>query len=197
LNFKDQPIVDARGLSCPQPVILTKRVMDREGVEKITTVVDNQVALENVTKLAQSQGYEVTVEEKGGAYYVHMTRVGQEEAKDKQPDQEMAILIKTNRFGVGEDELGEALMKSFVFALTELESAISHMIFMNSGVYLTTEGSPVLDHLRALAAKGVRILSCGTCLDYYRLKDKLQVGEVTNMYAAVEIMARAPKTLIF
>ncbi len=197
MDFRDQAIVDARGLSCPQPVILTKKAMEKDDAQRITTVVDNQAALENVTKLAKSQGYDVTVEEKEGVYHIHMVRGEGEKAAKEQSNREIAVLIKSNRFGVGENELGDALMKSFLYALSELESGISHLIFMNSGVYLTTEGSPVLDHLQALSGKGVRILSCGTCLDYYGLKDKLQVGEITNMYAAVEILAQAPKSLVF
>mgnify|MGYP000903474449 CR=1 FL=1 len=88
-------------------------------------------------------------------------------------------------------------MKSFLYTLTELASRISHLIFMNGGVYLSTEGSPVLDHLRELERQGVKILSCGTCLDYFTLKEKLQVGEVTNMYDATETLLNADKTLVF
>jgi len=195
--MKGENIVDARGLTCPQPVILTKKVMDRGEAERITTLVDNTAALENVSKLAQSQGYAVEVEDREGTYYIHMTKAKQSETALGEEERQVTILVKSNRFGVGADELGEVLMKSFLYALTELESSISHLIFMNSGVFMTTEGSPVLEHLQALAAKGVQILSCGTCLDYYQLKDKLKVGEVTNMYAAMEILTRAPKALTF
>jgi selenium metabolism protein YedF len=85
-------------------------------------------------------------------------------------------------------------MKSFLYALTQVEN-IKQMIFMNSGVFLTTEGSDVLESLKTMEESGVEILSCGTCLDYYGLKDKLAVGEVTNMYTAVELLTSAAKAV--
>lgn len=190
-------IVDARGLSCPQPVIFTKRVMDEKSGDEIITLVDNPISLENVCKLAQSQGYQFTVEELGSEQHIHMFKesamINVEDALSKN----IVILVKSQFFGEGSDELGAALMKGFLYTLTESASRISHLIFMNGGVYLSTEGSPVLDHLRELERQGVKILSCGTCLDYFSLKEKLLVGEVTNMYTATETLLNASKTVVF
>ena len=188
-------VVDARGLTCPQPVIMTKKAMEEPGGEELTTIVNQTVALENVSKLAKSQGYEFEVKQEDDDYYIHMTRVGgnDEDAGGKVED--IAIMIRSNLFGQGEAELGQVLMKSFLFSLTELDAQVKHIIFMNSGIFLTIEGSPVLDTLKVLENKGVEILSCGTCLDYYQAKDKLAAGSVTNMYTALEILTTAARSL--
>jgi selenium metabolism protein YedF len=189
--------VDARGLYCPQPVILTKRAMDENPGQDIITLVDNPAALENVCKLAKSQGYDYIVKNNGLENSIAMTGSCSECAEAAENKREIAILVKSNLFGSGNDELGEILMKSFMYALTELSDNISHLIFMNGGVRLTTEGSPVLEHLQVLEESGVEILSCGTCLDFMQLKDKLKAGQVTNMYTAIETLTKSPKSLIF
>ncbi|HQD91460.1 MAG TPA: sulfurtransferase-like selenium metabolism protein YedF [Syntrophomonadaceae bacterium] len=188
-------IVDARGLNCPQPVILTKRVMDKGEVERLVTIVDQTAALENVTKLARSQGYEVEVEDKEGDYYITMVRSREISAQDAGDQEDVAILITNRYFGQGDEELGKILMRSFLYTLTELNGRVKNIIFMNSGVFLTTEGSEVLEILQSLSQEGVEILSCGTCLDFYGLKDKLAVGDVTNMYTATDILSRAGRSI--
>lgn len=188
--------VDARGLSCPQPVILTKRVMDENGGDEIITLVDNPTSLENVCKLAKSQGYIFTVEELGSEHHVHMFKESVVVNAAEVSARNTAVLIKSQYLGEGSDELGAALMKSFLYTLTESASQISHLIFMNGGVYLSVDGSPALEYLRDLESQGIQILCCGTCLDYFSLKEKLQVGEVTNMYNATEILLNADKILV-
>ena len=190
-------VVDARGLTCPQPVIMTKKAMEEPGGEELTTIVNQMVALENVSKLAQSQGYEFEVKQEDDDYYIHMTRVDGSDEDASGKGENIAIMIRSNLFGQGEAELGQVLMKSFLFTLTELDGPVKHIIFMNSGIFLTIEGSPVLDTLKVLENKGVEILSCGTCLDYYQAKDKLAVGSVTNMYTALEILTTAARSLTF
>lgn len=187
--------VDARGLSCPQPVILTKRVMDEKSGEDIVTMVDNATARENVSKLAVSQGYSYKVEIQGSEYHIHMTPPAVERSTALQA-KSLAVLVKSQYFGQGDDELGAILTRSFFYTLTELVDQLHTVIFMNGGVHLTTEGSPILENLQYLEEKGVDILSCGTCLDFFGKKDQLRVGGVTNMYTALEIMADANKTLV-
>lgn len=187
--------VDARGLSCPQPVILTKRVMDEKSGEDIVTMVDNATARENVSKLAVSQGYSYNVEIQGSEYHIHMTPPAVERSTAQQA-KSLAVLVKSQYFGQGDDELGAILTRSFFYTLTELVDQLHTVIFMNGGVHLTTEGSPILENLQYLEEKGVEILSCGTCLDFFGKKDQLRVGGVTNMYTALEIMADANKTLV-
>lgn len=134
--------VDARGLNCPQPVILTKRAMDENSGEEIVTLVDNQTALENVSKLAASQGYACVIETEGTDSHIHMTKEDACQCYQAASEQDVAILIKSQYFGQGNDELGEVLMKSFFYTLTEMGPELKNLIFMNGGVHLTTEGSP-------------------------------------------------------
>lgn len=188
-------IVDARGLTCPQPVILTKRAMDEGNIDELTTIVDNSAALENVSKLGKSQGYNVNVEEQDQNYYIHMNKNYCENEAQPNFRGGVAILVTSQFFGQGNEELGQVLMKSFLYSLNEMKEQIKHIIFMNSGIFLACEGSPVLEYLQGLEADGVEILSCGTCLDFYGMKEKLAVGQVTNMYTAMDILTAAPKSL--
>ena len=108
---------------------------------------------------------------------------------------DFVIAVDTATMGRGNDELGKVLMKGFIFAVTQLEKLPKTMLFYNGGATLTTEGSDSLEDLKSLEAQGVEIKTCGTCLNYYGLTDKLQVGEVTNMYDIVETLAKAPKVV--
>lgn len=188
--------VDARGQACPKPVIMTKRELDNieEGI--VVTIVDNEVAKNNVSKLAKSLGYEYTVEDKSENEYVITIVKGEGEVKVEENAPKMqtgdrVVVFSSKTMGKGSDELGEILVKSFIYTLTESTPYPSTMIFYNGGVYLTCEGSPVLEDLKKLEKEGVEIISCGTCLDYYNLKDKLQVGEISNMYTIYDKMRNA------
>jgi selenium metabolism protein YedF len=197
--------VDCRGLNCPVPVIQTKQAIESNPEELIITIVDNEAARENVKKLAENMGYQVTIEEKEGTYHLRMERddtseIKKEAKKEEKPTDiinagSTVIYIPTDKMGVGSDELGQALMKSYVYALMEAKPYPETLLFVNSGVNLTTEGSPVLEHLKILADAGVEILSCGTCLDFFELKERLAVGNVTNMYTIVEKMNQAGKVI--
>lgn len=187
--------VDARGQACPKPVIMTKKELDNieEGV--VVTIVDNEVAKNNVSKLAKSLGYEYKVEDKGENEYVITIVKGEGEVKEENTPTvqrgNKVVLFSSRTMGKGSEELGEILIKSFIYTLTESTPYPSTMIFYNGGVYLTCEGSPVLEDLKKLEKEGVEIISCGTCLDYYNLKDKLQVGEISNMYTIYDKMRNA------
>ena len=188
-------VIDARGELCPKPVIMTKKELDNLSSGMITTIVDNEVAKENVTKLAQSLGLSFTVDKKSDEeYHVEIIKgeannAFQEETKTKLD--KTTIAIGSNKMGQGEEELGKILMKSFIYTVSQTEPYPENIVFFNSGVYLTCEDSPVLDDLKALQEKGVDIQSCGTCLDYYNLKDKLKVGGISNMYSIYEKMKGA------
>jgi len=190
-----EKIVDTRGFSCPHPVIMTKKALDDKQAENITTIVDNKVALENVIRMVKSQGYDLNVEDKGGDYFIHIIKGAQDSNIPLNKPDEIAVLISSNLFGEGSEELGSVLMRSFLYSLTQLEGKVKTIIFMNSAVFLTTEGSEVLDHLKTMEEDGVQLLSCGTCLDYYQLKDRLKVGKVTNMYSATEVLTNADKVI--
>lgn len=182
--------VDARGLACPQPVIATKKALDSIENGVVTTIVDNQVAKENVIKFATANNCGVHVEEQNGHYYIKITKGNQPPAvqlpTQPQAAGDTVFLLTQETLGHGSNELGAVLMKSFFFTLVEKDPAPRAVMLINSAVKLAAVGSPVLEHMQKLSAKGVAILACGTCLDYYGLKDKLAVGSVTNMYTIVE-----------
>lgn len=189
--------VDARGLNCPAPVIKTKKVMEHSPEEDIITIVNNDAARENVKRLAENLGYQVVINEKDGDYHLYLSKGSCSEIAAV-PDNSLGddvIYIPTDKMGQGSDELGKVLMKSYFYALTEAKPYPAAVIFVNSGVNLTVEGSDVLDYLKTLEEQGVEILSCGTCLDFFHLKEKLAIGSVTNMYTIVEKMNAASKVI--
>lgn len=195
--YKMDRHVDARGLSCPKPVIETKKILDQLKDGSVTTIVDNKIAMENVSKLAKSMDCQVNIEEIEGNYYIHIYKdaEGSEVIPESKLKKDMAILIGSDTMGEGSKELGQVLMKGFMYTLAEDKPYPKAILFINSGVKLTTEGSEVLEYLRILEAEGVDILSCGTCLDYYNLKNKLLVGGVTNMYTIVEKISKVKNTI--
>ncbi|WP_207727164.1 sulfurtransferase-like selenium metabolism protein YedF [Anaerosolibacter carboniphilus] len=189
--------VDARGMNCPKPVIETKKVLDALKEGSITTIVDNEIAKENVLKLVQNMAYKADVKEQGGNYYIHIYKEGSHKETGMKPinHKDMVMLIGSEVMGEGSFELGKVLMKGFIYTLTESKPYPKALLFVNSGVRLTTEGSEVIDYLRQMEGEGVEILSCGTCLDYFNLKNKLLVGGVSNMYTIVEKMNGAKNTI--
>ncbi len=189
-----EKVVDARGLACPQPVLMTKEALEalEEGI--VTVLVDNVASRENVKRFAQRMGCTVDVVEKNGAFELRIVKgytcelpTGVEEAQEGEGP---VILVTSDKLGE-EEELGRLLMKGFISTLREASRRPSKLLFMNTGVFLTVEGSPVLEVLKELESRGVEIYSCGTCLDYFDLKEKLAVGQITNMYDTVENLTGA------
>jgi len=186
--------VDARGLNCPIPVVRTKKAL--EGMEEgdLTVVIERPDGCQNVQRFAESQGCRVTVDEKDGLFYIHIRK--EKTAQSASPKQSRdVVFITTDRLGTGDQQLGEILMKAFLNTLWDAEPKPAKLLFLNDGIRLTTEGSEVLESLRLLEKAGVEIFSCGTCLEYYQLKDKLKVGAVTNMYETVDSLLSAGKII--
>ena len=206
--------VDAMGDACPIPVVKTKKALgEMNGSGEIEVLVDNETAVKNVTKMARSTGASAQSEQLGDKKYRVLITVGEEtyvkhkenkNRKEHAPDASDAreaaacqtcvstvVVVSSDRMGDGSDELGHILMKSFVFAVTQLDDLPDKMVFYNGGAKLTIEGSECLEDLKALSNQGVEIMTCGTCLDYYGIKDKLAVGSVTNMYSIVETLQSA------
>lgn len=185
--------IDARGLECPKPVILTKKELDNIEEGKVKTTVDNEVARENLIKLAKSQNADFEVEElEGGLFAVTIEKKTSAETQIQKKlvevDENYVIVIQSEHMGRGDEKLGKILMKSFIYTVRETKPYPKTILFFNSGVKLTVEESEVLDDLKALENEGVEIISCGTCLDYFNLKDKLGVGSISNMYTIYEKM---------
>jgi selenium metabolism protein YedF len=194
-------IVDARGLPCPQPVILTRNALLESG--SVTTIVDNEAAQQNVTRMAQASGAAVRAEPRDDGIYLHISK-GADDHEALQPVVGRAVpaagplvlAVPGEYMGRGDDpELGSVLMRGFFYALGEIEPLPDVILFFNSGVKLAAEGSPIVEHLRVLCDRGVKTLICRTCLDHFGLEDKVAVGEISNMLAIAETMLRAGKVV--
>jgi len=192
-----QTTVDARGLGCPVPVIKTKKALEAIEAGNVLTIVENTIARENVTKLVRSLNYEFHVVEDNGEFYIDITKgEGVEIAvKDTGNFFDSVILCGSNKFGEGNPDLGDILIKGYFYTLSELDVVPKAIIFLNSGVHLATTNSKVLKDLTTLESKGVEIISCGTCLDFYGIASELAVGGVSNMYTIVEYMNNSKKVI--
>ena len=192
-------VVDARGLPCPQPVIMTRNALKENNA--VMTIVDNETAQHNVTRMVEKNGGTVQVEKRNDGTYLHIAREDRpfEETRSQPaptPSGGPLVLVVPSEFmGRGDAELGRILIRGFIHTLGEVEPLPDTVIFFNSGVQMVVEGSPVLEDLQALCNQGVEILACGTCLGYYELKDQVVVGEVSNMYTIVETLLGAGKVV--
>ena len=185
--------VNALGDTCPLPVIKTMNALkELGGAGTIEVLVDNEIAVQNLTRLAENKGCTIETEKRSEKEY-RVTITAGEETLCTIPtaQKKVVVVISADHMGEGNDELGKILLKGFLFALTQQEKLPSTILFYNGGASVTCEGSASLDDLRTLSKLGVEILTCGTCLNYYGLSDKLQVGEVTNMYVIAEKQMQA------
>ena len=189
-------IIDCKGLACPLPVVKAKKYFDSIESGEATIIVDNLVAKDNIVKLAKGSGNESIVEEKEGLYFIKITKEKCEAVNEETKEsKKFTLLVSTDKLGMGDDKLGDMLMKSYIFALSEADTVPTDLLFINGGVNLTIDTSPVLESLKKLIERGANILVCGACLDFYNVKDKLSLGEITNMYTIVELMNSADKTI--
>ena len=195
--------VDARGEQCPIPVVKATKAMEALTEPAVLEVhVDNEIAVQNLLRMASGKGYEAKsrqVEEKHYLVTVDVNRLPEAGGAEPVclPDLRgnTVVAVGTAVMGLGNDELGKTLMKGFLYALSKQDELPKTMLFYNGGAHLTTEGSASLEDLKSMEAQGVEILTCGTCLDFYGLKDKLAVGGVTNMYDIVEKLSKAAKVI--
>ena len=189
--------IDCRGLPCPQPVINTKNALEEiaEG-EALAVLVDNEAAVTNVSRFAEAQGHEVRVEEEAGFWRLIVTKKGAGQPVGaitcaRPEGVRPVVVIDREGMGEGDETLSKILIRAFLKTLKEASVKPETLVFYNRGIFLTLEGSEVLDDLKALEAQGIKILVCGTCLDFYRVKEKLRVGQVSNMYDIMETMLTA------
>lgn len=195
MNFLDE-----RGHSCPIPVINAKKELSNMKKGEVLTVkVEDKTKVENITRMAENNGHQVKVKDISNNEFDIVITVGDHvESKEEickcggeNMKANMVVVIASNKMGCGDETLGKNLLKAFIFALTKQENLPSTILFYNSGAYVTTEGSESLEDLKALESQGVKIFTCGTCLDFYKIKEKLKVGNVTNMYDIVSTMENA------
>lgn len=189
-------IINCKGLNCPEPVINTKKYFDSIDQGEGIIIVDNEVAKNNIIKFTKSNNYlSEIIKQENELYYIKVIKEsGNIKDKDLLNDG-YTILVTTDKLGEGSEELGKILMKSYFYALSESDKLPTNIIFLNSGVFLTTEGSQILNILENMSKKGIAISSCGTCLDFYNLKDKLKLGEISNMYFIVEKISNSIKVI--
>ena len=194
--------VNAIGDACPIPVVKTRKAMETiKGSEVVETLVDNEIAVENLKKMAGQMGYQVKDQKlEEGKYSVQIMFTEAEKTENIQADicdcrptaaSDKVVVIRSNVMGEGDPELGKVLIKGFIYALSQQKELPKTILFYNGGACLTCEGSASLDDLKELEHRGVKILTCGTCLNFYGLSEKLKVGEVTNMYEIAETMSKA------
>lgn len=185
--------INAMGKVCPLPVIETKRALKSdEGKAGVAVLVDNEIATQNLAKMATQMGLSHSVEKRSDSEYrVTVGGTGQVPkvtVSRRSEGKGYVVAVSSDEMGTGDPVLGKKLMGSFLYALAEQDELPEKILFYNSGVRLTVAGSASLEDLKALAAAGVEILSCGLCLNFYELTEQLAVGSVTNMYRIVEIM---------
>ncbi len=194
--------VDAKGLECPQPVLLAKKALEETAGVEIS--VDNETAVENLKRLGTKLKCGLNIDEKeDGTFTVTLMKSGggEEESSDTETRSApvtgtggsgpLVIVISSERMGRGDDELGDILVRSFIHTLTELDEYPESIILYNSGVKLAAKDSPAADDLHLLEEKGVDILVCGTCANYYEITGDLGAGRISNMYDIAGLMTGA------
>lgn len=200
-------LLDCKNMPCPQPVIRVKRLLETAPPDRLTVIVDNEPAVENVTRFLNSQGYETSFVQEPGIWRISGTLGTAPEAafpsdivcpapaRPSAEDARTLVMIISPAFGSGDDELGGRLMKNFLSTLPEMGNSLWRIVMLNGGVSLAVEGSPVIDGLRRLEDAGVSILVCGTCLEHFGLLAKKAVGQTTNMLDVVTSMQLADKVV--
>ncbi len=198
--------IDACGLTCPAPVLLVKDAVEKGG-ESLSVLVDNQASCENVERFLASRGYTVAVEENDGVYTLNAQggsdagmatdseKTAVKKSTDVEDKQKVVVLIMSDKMGHGDDELGAKLMINYVKTLKEMGPDLWQLIFVNSGVKLTIDSSPVLEEIKEYSNNGTIVLACGTCLEHFKLMEKKAVGSATNMLDIVMATQAADKVI--
>ncbi len=189
--------LDCRAHTCPHPVVETRKLLMAEPGTAVQVLVGDETARENVGRLAKSLGYLVRESPTEGGYALELTPGGETPTAGAGAtiQGKTVVFVASDVMGSGSDELGHLLLKNFLFTLTELDPVPDVLLFVNAGVKLTAQGSDVLGALDKLACMGADVASCGLCLDYFHLKEKLAVGRVTNMLDIAETLRTAGRTI--
>jgi selenium metabolism protein yedF len=196
--------VNAIGDACPIPVVKTKNaIRELGGSGAVEVSVDNEIAVQNLLKMAKQKEYEAEFEKKSNTEYIVTINVNGGEVSDAKPVtkatvksdeiklKETIVVIDSDKMGDGDEEFSKTLLKGFIYALSSQDIPPAKILFYNTGVRLTTEGSASIEDLKVLEKAGAKIYSCGACLNNYGLTEKLSVGEVTNMYDIVSYLMEA------
>jgi len=201
-----EKVIDCKGMACPLPVVNAKKAAEELcSGDVLTVLVDNEIAVQNLSRFAEHKGFGVCAEKKSDKEYAVIMQIAGSAAEPAQEEEVacvmdsrrkgMLVVLSGNVMGTGDSKLGTSLMKAFVFALTKQDQLPDTILCYNTGAYLTCEGADTLEDMKLLESEGVTILTCGTCLDFYGLKEKLAVGGVTNMYDIVERIENAAQII--
>lgn len=188
--------VDCRNMACPMPVVTVKRALEEANGEPVRVLLDDGAPRENVTRFARNRGFSVeeSIAEGGGALLISGGQQEPTPEKGKRKG-DTVMLVASDRLGDGPEELGRLLMKNFIITLLDLSSPPDRIFFLNTGVFLTTEGSEALEALDQLGNRGVEVFSCGVCLDFFHRRELLMSGGITNMFSIAEGLAAAASVI--
>ncbi len=186
--------VNAIGEVCPKPVIMTKKALKEIESGIVEVSVDNETSKENVQKMAKEMGHKFETKEENGVFIITITKTGETE-KSAEKEENIVVSIGSDKMGEGEDELGKILIKGFIYALTEAETLPKTVLLYNKGVLLASTFEDTVKDLKVLEKRGVEILSCGTCANFYHVQDQIKVGTLTNMYTILERQMKAAKVI--
>ena len=186
--------VNAVGEVCPKPVIMTKKALKEIESGVVEVSVDNITSKENVEKMAKEMGHTFETREEGNVFVITITKSG-EKQENSSKEENIVISIGSDKMGEGEDELGKILIKGFIYALTEAETLPKTVLLYNKGVLLASTFEDTVKDLKVLEERGVEILSCGTCANFYHVQDQIKVGTLTNMYTILERQMKAAKVI--
>lgn len=190
--------INAIGQTCPIPVIMTKNALKEitEGIVEVS--VDNKISKENIEKFSKEMNFSFTTREDNGVFFITINKSLSTTSTSSTTNDEKdntVIVISSDKMGDGDSSLGETLMKGFIYTLTEMEILPTTILFYNKGVFLTSSNETTIKDLKILEERGVEILSCGACLNFYHLENKLCVGSATNMYNILNKQMKANKVI--
>lgn len=190
--------VNAIGQTCPIPVIMTKNALKEITEGSIEVSIDNKISKENIEKFSKEMGFSFTTREENEIFFIQINKTINEalsNSSTSNDENNTIIVIASDKMGDGETALGETLMKGFIYTLTEMESLPKAILFYNKGVFLTASNETTIKDLKILEERGVEILSCGACLNFYHLENNIAVGSITNMYNIIEKQMKANKVI--
>ena len=187
--------LNCMGMACPLPVVEAKKAIDEMEDGLLEIEVDNETCVQNLRRLAAKYDFTVASESISDKEFLVKMEVKKDHALKGKQEDSCTVVFSSDKMGEGDEELGKNLMKSFVFALSNVDPLPTAMVFYNRGAFLTSEDSPILADLKNLEKAGVKIMTCGLCADYYKIKEKLGVGVISNMYEIVETQMESQKII--
>lgn len=185
--------IDARGIECPMPVIMAKRAINK-GEENFKVLVNENIAVENLKKLASQTNFKVEInnlnDEDFEIIFKKQENLNEENTNKSSLTSSYIVVFDSDHIGDGDEDFSKSLLESFLVSLTEEDILPEYVICYNKGVFLTSKRENTIEDLKKLEKNGVEILSCGLCLDHYKLKQDLKVGRISNMYEICSLMTK-------